>query len=190
MSEFDLPPESASPGPLIRLVHDQRVAFLVVGGINTVVAFAIFVACSESVGHLVDQRFGKVAGSLVTLGISHVLSVLFAFVMHRRFVFRVRGHVLRDLVRFESVYLTGWAINFVALPVLVELGLHRIPAQAIIVAFDHGAELPWPPALLFPAQRRRRSGRDVAHLERAAVTAAGEGECGTVLTIGCHSLRA
>lgn len=134
MTEFDLPPEEAPPGPLMRFVRDQRVAFLVVGGINTVVAFALFVAFSQSVGHVVDQRFGKVAGSLVTLAIAHVLSVLFAFVMHRRFVFRVRGHVLRDLVRFESVYLTGGSINFVALPVLVELGLDRIPAQVIIMA--------------------------------------------------------
>ncbi len=118
----------------MRLIRDQRVAFLVVGGINTVVGFGIFVACSVTVGHIVDHRFGKVAGSLVTVGISHVLSVLFAFVMHRRFVFRVRGHVLRDLVRFESVYLTALGINVVALPVLVELGLHRIPAQAIILA--------------------------------------------------------
>ncbi|MGO9100177.1 MAG: GtrA family protein [Mycobacterium sp.] len=132
MSEFDLPPESAPPGPLMRLVHDQRVAFLLVGGINTVVGFGIFVACSETVGHFVDRRFGTVAGSLVTVGISHVLGVLFAFVMHRRFVFRVRGHVLRDLVRFESVYLTTFGINAVALTVLVELGLHRIPAQAIV----------------------------------------------------------
>jgi putative flippase GtrA len=134
MTEFDLPPESGPPGPLMRLIHDQRMAFLVVGAINTVVGFAIFLATSESVGHLVDHRFGKVAGSLVTLGITHVLSVLFAFVMHRRFVFHVRGHVLGDLARFWSIYLTTGAINLVALPVLVELGLHRIPAQAIIVA--------------------------------------------------------
>ena len=133
MSEFDLPPESAPPGPLIRLIRDQRVAFLVVGGMNTVVGFGIFVACSQSVGHYVDRRFGTVAGSLVTVGIAHLLSVLFAFVMHRRFVFRVRGHVLRDLVRFESVYLTTFGINAVALPVLVELGLHRILAQAIVL---------------------------------------------------------
>lgn len=134
MTEFDLPPEAAPPGPLTRLVRDQRVAFLVVGGINTVAGFGIFVACSQTVGVLVDHRLGKVAGSLVTLGITHVLAVLFAFVMHRTFVFRVRGQVLRDLVRFWSVYLTGAAINFVTLPVLVELGLGRISAQAIIVA--------------------------------------------------------
>lgn len=134
MSEFDLPPESAPPGPLIRMVRDQRMAFLVVGGLNTVVGFAIFVACSESVGHVVDNRFGKFAGALVTLGTSHVLGVLFAFVMHRRFVFRVRGRVLRDLMRFWSVYLMAAAINLVALPLLVAVGLPRIPAQAIIVA--------------------------------------------------------
>jgi putative flippase GtrA len=134
MTEFDRPPESAPLGPLIRLVRDQRVAFLVVGAINTVVGFAIFVACSQSVGHLVDHRFGKVAGTVATIVISHVLAVLFAFVMHRRFVFRVRGHLLRDLLRFWSVYLTAGGINIVALLVLVELGLPRIPAQAIIVA--------------------------------------------------------
>lgn len=134
MTEFDLPRKSAPPGLLIRLIHDQRMAFLVVGGINTVVGMAIFIALSESVGHFVDHAFGKVAAALVTLGITHVLAVLFAFVMHRRFVFRVRGHVLRDLMRFWSVYLTAAAINFVVLPVLVELGMQRIPAQAIIVA--------------------------------------------------------
>ena len=109
MTEFDLPPESAPPGPLIRLVRDQRVAFLMVGAINTVVGFAIFIACSQSVGHLVEHRFGKVGAALVTVGIAHVLGVLFAFMMYRRFVFRVRGHVLRDLVRFWSVYLTAGA---------------------------------------------------------------------------------
>jgi putative flippase GtrA len=134
MSESDRPPEPAAPGPLIRLVHDQRLAFLVVGAINTAVGFAIFIACMDNVGPLVDHRFGQVAGSLVIVGITHVLSVLSAFVMHRRFVFRVRGHVLRDLARFWSVYLTAGGINLVALPMLVELGLHRLPAQAVIVA--------------------------------------------------------
>ena len=129
---FGLPSESAQPGPLIRRVSDQRVAFLMVGVLNTLVAFGFFVVCSLSVGHLVDHRFGKIAGSLVTVGISHVLTVLFAFVMHRRFVFRVRGHVRRDLMRFESVYLITFGINAVGLTALVELGVHRIPAQAIV----------------------------------------------------------
>jgi putative flippase GtrA len=133
MTEFDLPAEAAPPGPVIRLIRDQRMAFLVVGGINTFVGFGIFVACSMSVGRFIDHHFGAVIGSLVTLGVSHVLGVLFGFVLHRRLVFRVRGHVLRDLARFESVYLTALGINAVALPALVEIGLHRIQAQAIIL---------------------------------------------------------
>jgi putative flippase GtrA len=132
MTEFDLPPESAPSGPLIRLIRDQRVAFLIVGAINTGVGFGLFVACSVTVGRFVDSRFGAIAGSLVTVALSHVLSVLFAFVMHRRLVFRVRGHVMHDLVRFESVYLTTFGINVVSLAVLVELGVPRIPAQAIV----------------------------------------------------------
>jgi putative flippase GtrA len=133
VTEHDLSPESPPPGPLMRIIKDQRVAFLIVGGINTVFGFGTFVVFSETLGHLIDHRFGKVAAALVTVSINHVLSVLFAFLMHRRFVFRVRGHVLRDLMRFWSVYIVAGAINLVALPVLVELGLHRIPAQAIIV---------------------------------------------------------
>ncbi|ETW26386.1 MULTISPECIES: GtrA family protein [Mycobacterium] len=134
MTEFDLPPESAPPGPLIRLFRDQRVAFLVVGGINTVIGFAIFIACSVIVGQFIDHRYGKVLGSMVTVVLTHVLALLSAFVMHRRFVFRVRGHVLRDLMRFWSVYLTAGAINLLALPLLVKLGMNRIPAQALIIA--------------------------------------------------------
>ena len=37
-------------------------------------------------------------------------------------------------MRFWSVYLTALGINVVVLPLLVELGMHRILAQAIIIA--------------------------------------------------------
>lgn len=133
MSEFDLPPEQAPPGPLIRFARDQRVAFLIVGAINAVVGFAIFVVCSMSIGRLVDHQFGKIAGSLVSLAIMYVLSVSLAFIMHRRFVFRVRGHLMRDFVRYWGVYLTALSFNAVTLPVLVELGMARIGAQALVV---------------------------------------------------------
>ena len=95
--------------------------------------------------------------------------------MHRRFVFRVRGHVLRDFVRFWSVYLTAVGINAVALPLLVELGMPRILAQAIIVRVHRAAELRGPPGLLFPARCHLDCGRDLAHVARTAVTAACDG---------------
>lgn len=122
----------ARPGLLLRLIRDQRVAFLIVGGINTVVGFGLFVGFDLTFGRMIDKSAGTVAGSLATLAFSHVFGVLCAFVLHRRFVFKVRGHVLKDLARFESVYLVALGINAVVLPVLVHVGLNRIVAQAII----------------------------------------------------------
>jgi putative flippase GtrA len=115
-----------APGVLFRIIKDQRVAFLVVGVVNTIVGFAWFTVFNFTVG--------AVFGYFATLAVAHVASVLCAFVLYRRFVFRVRGHVFRDLARFELVYVVALGINFIALPVLVELaGLPVLAAQALIV---------------------------------------------------------
>jgi putative flippase GtrA len=126
----DTPPP---PGLLLRLIRDQRVAFLIVGAINTGVGFLFFVVFDLTIGRWVDSFAGTVWGSLATLACAHVLSVIFAFVMYRRFVFKVTGHVWRDLARFESVYLVSIGINAVVLPALVLLGVPRLIAQALIL---------------------------------------------------------
>lgn len=127
MNPEALPPVGMSgpPGWFLRVVRDQRVAFLLVGGINTVVGFACFAGFLVLLG---KQRY------LVALVCAHVVSVLIAFVLYRLAVFRVRGHVLRDLWRFETVYLTALGVNFVLLPILVEIAhLPVLLAQALIV---------------------------------------------------------
>jgi len=120
------------PGILLRLIRDQRVAFLIVGGINTVFGFGVFILFDLTVGRALDVSAGQVVGSLVTLALAHVAGVLFAFVLYRKFVFKVSGHLWKDLARFESVYLVSLAINAVVLPVLVQLGMERIIAQGLI----------------------------------------------------------
>lgn len=131
-------PESEQPEPprrglLLRLVADQRIAYLIIGVINTVVGFGIFVALELTLGRALDRSAGTVVGSLATLGVAHILGVLLAFVLYRRFVFKVHGHVWRDLARFQSVYLVSLGINAVLLPILVQFGMNRIIAQAIIL---------------------------------------------------------
>lgn len=124
---------TAEPGPLLRLIRDRRVAFLIVGAVNTAVGFGFFVLFDLTVGRFVDSASNRVLGSLATLACAHVFSVLCAFVLYRRFVFRVRGHLFRDLARFEAVYLVSIGINATVLPVLVVLGVPRILAQAAIL---------------------------------------------------------
>ena len=116
---------SGTPGWFLRVVRDQRVAFLLVGGINTVVGFLCFAGFLVLLG---KQHY------LVALVCAHVVAVLIAFVLYRFVVFRVRGHVLADLWRFETVYLSALAVNFVLLPGLVEIAhLPVLLAQALIV---------------------------------------------------------
>lgn len=125
--------QGAPPGILLRLIRDQRVAFLLVGAANTGVGFLLFIAFDLTIGTWLDAAVNPVIGSLAVLACAHVLGVLFAFVMYRAFVFKVRGHVLRDLARFESVYLVSIVINAIILPILVSFGWNRILAQFSIL---------------------------------------------------------
>lgn len=105
----------------------QTVRFVVAGAVNTAFAVVIFVGLDLLLRHLV--------GYLMILLLAHVVGVLEAFVVYRRTVFQVRGHVLRDLARFESVYLVALGVNATLLPLLVEVGgLPVIASQMLIVA--------------------------------------------------------
>ncbi|MGV8884445.1 MAG: GtrA family protein [Rhodoglobus sp.] len=109
-----------------RLIDDQRVTFLVVGGINTVAGFAFFA--------LFHWLIGSVVGNIGSLLAAHVVTSCLGFVLYRRFVFRVDGPIVPDFVRFQSVYLLPLAGNVVALPILVEAaGWNVLVAQAVIV---------------------------------------------------------
>lgn len=100
-------------GPLLRMVRDQRIAFLLVGVTNTVVGTLWFVVFQ----FLIEQAVGYIPVLLC----AHVAAVLCAFWLYRWFVFRVRGHVWRDLARFEMVNLSALGVNLVLLPLLVEV---------------------------------------------------------------------
>lgn len=108
------------------LVRDQRVRFLAVGATNTLVGYLIFSALTVWV-------FAEVPfGYLLSLAISYAIAIVIAFVLYRRFVFKVRGHVVRDFLRFVSVYAVAIGINAVLLPLFVEVfGLNPLLAQAI-----------------------------------------------------------
>ena len=127
-------PNATGSGWLLRRIRDQQVAFLLVGATNTAVGFLVFVGFDRLYA-AVAPAWGSVLHNTVTLACSHVVSVIIAFVLYRTLVFRVTGHLWRDLARFESVYLVSLAANWLLLNLLtVVIGLSVIVAQALVVA--------------------------------------------------------
>jgi putative flippase GtrA len=127
-------PFSGAPGPLQRLIKDQRILFLLVGGCNTLFSTSLFV--------VLTIVFGRSVPSAVSLAIAWIVSLLTAFFVYRKLVFRVKGHALRDLARFAGVNLTSLLINAGLLTLLVDVwGLPAIPVQlgvtCIIVVFNY-----------------------------------------------------
>jgi putative flippase GtrA len=115
----------SEPRNVIGPVTSEHIWFVIVGGYNTVFGFAVFAAL-----HLLFPGLHY----LLVLLIAHVISVINAFWAYRLFVFKVRGHVLRDLLRFWTVYLGALAVNAAALPLLVSVaGLDVLVAQGLVV---------------------------------------------------------
>lgn len=118
--------ESPASGLVRRLLADQRVRFLLVGGVNTVVGYGVYA--------LLFLLAGDSIGYLACLYLSYAIGVSVAFILHRRFTFRVSGsgRVAIDFLRFASVYVVSLVINTLALPLLVEVGrVNPLVSQAL-----------------------------------------------------------
>ena len=113
---------------LWRILAHQRSLFLMVGAANTLFATLLFAG--------LVLLFGPSVPSVVSLVIAWLVSLLTGFFGHRLLVFRVQGHLLRDLLRYASVNYVSLLINAGALTLLSDvLGLPPIPVQVGIVCF-------------------------------------------------------
>ena len=110
-----------------KILDDERIRFLIVGGFNTVIGLGWFAFFDFVIGDSWGQ-FGYMA----SLVFSYVFAIFCAYIMHRHLVFRVFGHFWVDLLRFSLVYAVSFAINVTLLPVFIEfIGFRPLPAQAI-----------------------------------------------------------
>lgn len=109
--------------PLPRIIRDQRLAFALVGGLNTVISYAAFLGFTR-----LGSNWG---GDLAVFG-AQAIAIPIAFALHRRFVFRVTGHVVPDFGRFVLVNAIPIGVNLVVLPVLTTvLGWPVLLAQLL-----------------------------------------------------------
>lgn len=107
-----------------RLLADQRVTYLLVGGINTAVGLGIFV--------VLYLAFEDTLHYLGALALAYALALPLGFVLQRRFVFKVTGPVAADFARYALVQSGAFGMNVVILPALVEvLDAPVVPAQVV-----------------------------------------------------------
>lgn len=108
------------------LWHNQKIRYLVVGGYNTAFGYGCFA--------LLWWLFHQKLHYIILLLISHVLSVINAYLGHRKLVFRSNGQWFKEFLKFNVVYLASLIFNLIALPVLVsECNLHPLLGQAIVM---------------------------------------------------------
>ncbi|WP_083880520.1 GtrA family protein [Nocardia araoensis] len=123
---------TADPGPLLRLVRRQEIAFAVVGMVNTGLGMALTVLWLAILG---DRAPAALAPAL-----AYAISVFVAFVLHRTLVFRVRGRPVRDFLAFVAVNSGGLVLNMVLLQLGVSvLHLPSIPSAVGVMALVAGA---------------------------------------------------
>ncbi|MFI6173844.1 GtrA family protein [Nocardia sp. NPDC051052] len=121
----DLGAERVKPGPLLRLVQRQEVAFAAVGGFNTALGIGLTVVWLAVLGDNVPPS--------VAVAAAYAVSILIAFVLHRTLVFRVRGHLLRDFLRFVAVNSGGLLLNMVLLELAVSVWHFPDKPAAVVV---------------------------------------------------------
>jgi putative flippase GtrA len=105
----------------------EKFRFLAVGAYNTLFGYAAFAVLYISLHERLHY--------LVIAVIGQVIAVINAFFAHRVIVFRVRGNLLADFVRFNITTLGSTVIGLAGLAVLVDFGgIRPLLAQGIVLA--------------------------------------------------------
>lgn len=104
-------------------LNGLKLKFILAGVLNTCFGLAVFPALFFLLGS--DEIH-----YLAVLALSNVLSVTFAFITNKYFVFRTEGNLGLEYSKFVVFHLAHFVINMVTLPTLVHLsGLHPVLAQ-------------------------------------------------------------
>jgi putative flippase GtrA len=93
----------------------QVLRYLLVGAFNTGFGYGLFVALNY-----LFRRFGIYGSELASL-LGNLIAITVAFLGYKWFVFRTRGHYLREWLRCISVYGASIAFSLIMLPPLTLL---------------------------------------------------------------------
>ena len=124
------PPYNPSKAPFLSLkLHLERlpqfVRYLLVGGSNTVIGYAIIFFCMYGLGW----------GAFTSNAMGYGLCLILSYWMNRTFTFRSHGKKIPELAKFLVVFAIAYAFNLAALGLLISWGLHEGLSQILAGVF-------------------------------------------------------
>lgn len=110
-----------------RVILDrQKFLFIIVGMCNTIFGYSVFA--------LLIYFFSSRISYQLILVLSYPIAITNAYILHKLFVFKTKGNILKEYLRFSVTYFVVFVINFFVLPLLVEFLYFNIyVAQGLIL---------------------------------------------------------
>jgi len=108
--------------------HEKKIRFLIAGGVNTLVGFLVYPLL-----YLALSPIGF--GYIQILLAAQIPCITFSFATNKYFVFRTKGNLKKEYLKFIVFYAVILLINLIFLPILVEIfGVSPIISQTLFVA--------------------------------------------------------
>lgn len=105
--------------------HEKKLRFLIAGGVNTLVGLSVYPLL-----YLWLEPLGL--GYIQILLIAQVICITFSFISNKYFVFKTKGNIRKEYVKFFLFYGFYLALNLLCLPFLVEkVGITPIISQTL-----------------------------------------------------------
>ena len=95
------------------LKYGKKIRFLIAGAVNTAVGLAVYPLL-----YLIFEPMGM--GYIQVLIIAQVLCISFSFASNKYFVFKTKGNLKKEYLKFFAFHGFYFALNLVCLPLLVE----------------------------------------------------------------------
>jgi putative flippase GtrA len=128
--------------------NERKLRFALGGLVNTIFGLTIYPLLLLSFG-ILRQHY------MIGLAIAQATSLCFAFMVYKWGVFKTRANIAREFWTFSSFYLVNYVLNWLALPLLVELAqIPPIWAQMIFSAILIVGSYFWHSRLTFRSERK------------------------------------
>jgi len=115
------PPPTSLLERLWRFLDNQKVRYLLAGGWNTVFGYGAFAS--------LYFLFHRHCNYLILAVIANILAITMAYATYKCIVFRTKGNILREYLRFYGVYGANALVGLALLSIFVDL-FHLSPYLA------------------------------------------------------------